>query len=375
MAEKKISARDLVKTLGKTFQESVILASDVEEVTVIPTGLMSLDNGVFVIGGIPRGKITEIYGIESGGKTTLMMHAIANVLKTNPDALIGWIDAEDSWTKEWAEKFGIDHDRVVVIKPATGEDAFEQICTLIGLVDVVVVDSLPSLQPKALLEKEPDKNQKVGAQAQMLTLGCGQVKNGMKTSAGTRTVPLRKSKTAIVFINQVRENMDAGPYGDPHITPGGRRVKHECSIRLEAHKSSVSQEKDSSGNPIGQKIRVKAMKNKLAPPLRQTYLWVYFTGKVEDDIKGIIELTKKSGRVNQRGGYYDIVNVETGEITETIQGQNKLQDYFRDNPSFLAEVLEDKTPLSASESESFIEDDEFGVSPALEDSIRSLTNS
>ena len=313
-------AQKLVMAYKKKF--TMRTASAIEPIKVIPTNFPSVDRGVFGIGGFPRGRLCEVYGEESGGKSTFMMHCVAELLRSDSEALVVWIDAENSWTIEWATKFGIDHERVLLPAFGTGEEAFDIICQLVDQVDLIVVDSIAELIPQIVSERGDDKNPRIAAFASMITQGIADI------SAGRHGTPLKYSKTALIFINQIRDAVGV-MYGDPIETPGGHRSKHAASIRLEVKKQGLDNEvKDDDGNPLRQRVRLRTKKNKMAPPFRETSLWISFRGEIIEDTSWMISAAVDKGILTGgAGGRYVIVDITTGEEIK-IHGKEALMEYI-----------------------------------------------
>ncbi len=288
-----------------------------EEVEVIPTGSVGL-NAALGVGGFPRGRIIEIYGPESSGKTTLAIHAIAEAQKMGGIAAI--IDAEHAFDRFYAQKLGVDIDNLLISQPDCGEQALEIAEQLIrsSAIDIIVIDSVAALTPKAEIEGEMGDN-KVGLQARLMSQALRKL-----TSA------ISKTKTTCIFINQLREKIGI-MFGNPETTTGGNALKFYASVRLDIRR--VSQLKDGE-EAIGNSVRVKVVKNKVAPPFRKAEFDIMFG-------EGI----SRTGEIVDLGVQYDIIK-KSGSFfsyndTKLAQGRDRTKALIADNPE-LAEELEMK---------------------------------
>ena len=284
------------------------------EVEAIPTGALSLDIALG-IGGVPRGRIIEVFGPESSGKTTLALHIIAEAQKTGGEA--AFIDAEHALDPVYAKKLGVDIDNLIVSQPDTGEQALEIAEALVrsGALDIIVVDSVAALVPKAEIDGDMG-DAHVGLQARLMS-------QALRKLAGV----INKSKCVIVFINQLREKVGV-MFGNPETTPGGRAFKFYASVRLDIRRvESLKQD----GEVIGNRTRVKVVKNKVAPPFREAEFDIIYG-------KGI----SKSGNILDLGVNLDIVEKSGSwfayEGTRIGQGRENAKKYLEDNPAIMEEV-------------------------------------
>ncbi len=289
----------------------------VEEIEVIPTGSIGL-NAALGVGGYPRGRVIEIYGPESSGKTTLAIHAIAEAQKNGGIAAI--IDAEHAFDRFYAQKLGVDTDNLLIAQPDNGEQALDIAEQLIrsSAVDIVVVDSVAALTPKAEIEGDMGDN-KVGLQARLMS-------QAMRKLTST----ISKTNTTCIFINQLREKIGV-MFGNPETTTGGNALKFYASIRMDIRKST--QIKDGE-EIIGNQVRVKIVKNKVAPPFRKAEFDIMF-GEGISKIGEIIDLGVEFGIIKKSGSWFSY-----GE-TKLAQGRDATKQIIADNPE-LAEELEAK---------------------------------
>ena len=288
-----------------------------EEVEVIPTGSVGL-NAALGVGGFPRGRIIEIYGPESSGKTTLAIHAIAEAQKMGGIAAI--IDAEDAFDRFYAQKLGVDIDNLLISQPDCGEQALEIAEQLIrsSAIDIIVIDSVAALTPKAEIEGEMGDN-KVGLQARLMSQALRKL-----TSA------ISKTKTTCIFINQLREKIGI-MFGNPETTTGGNALKFYASVRLDIRR--VSQLKDGE-EAVGNSVRVKVVKNKVAPPFRKAEFDIMF-GEGISRTGEIVDLGVQYGVIKKSGSFFSYND------TKLAQGRDRTKALIADNPE-LAEELEMK---------------------------------
>ena len=288
-----------------------------EDVDVIPTGSVGL-NAALGVGGYPRGRIIEIYGPESSGKTTLAIHAIAEAQKMGGIAAI--IDAEHAFDRFYAQKLGVDIDNLLISQPDCGEQALEIAEQLIrsSAIDIIVIDSVAALTPKAEIEGEMGDN-KVGLQARLMSQALRKL-----TSA------ISKTKTTCIFINQLREKIGV-MFGNPETTTGGNALKFYASVRLDIRR--VSQLKDGE-DAIGNSVRVKVVKNKVAPPFRKAEFDIMF-GEGISRTGEIVDLGVQYGIIKKSGSFFSYND------TKLAQGCDRTKALIADNPE-LAEELEAK---------------------------------
>jgi recombination protein RecA len=285
-----------------------------EPIDAISTGSLSLDMALG-IGGLPRGRITEIYGPESGGKTTLALHVVAEAQRAGGLAL--YIDAEHALDTEYARVLGVDVDRLYISQPSNGEEALEIADTLIrsGAVDLVVIDSVAALVPRAEIEGEMGDSF-VGVQARMMS-------QALRKLGGS----LNKSKTAAIFINQLREKIGV-MYGNPETTPGGRALKFWSSVRLEVRKGDAIK---NGTEQIGARTKVKVVKNKVAPPFRQAEFDMIF-GRGISRAGDVLDVATAKGIVTRAGTYYNFQDQRLG------QGRDNARQFLEDNPTVFKTV-------------------------------------
>ena len=288
-----------------------------EDVDVIPTGSVGL-NAALGVGGYPRGRIIEIYGPESSGKTTLAIHAIAEAQRMGGIAAI--IDAEHAFDRFYAQKLGVDIDNLLISQPDCGEQALEIAEQIIrsSAIDFIVIDSVAALTPKAEIEGEMGDN-KVGLQARLMSQALRKL-----TSA------ISKTKTTCIFINQLREKIGV-MFGNPETTTGGNALKFYSSVRLDIRR--VTQLKDGE-DAIGNSVRVKVVKNKVAPPFRKAEFDIMF-GEGISRTGEIVDLGVQYGIIKKSGSFFSY------NETKLAQGRDRTKALIADNPE-LAEELEAK---------------------------------
>lgn len=311
------------------------LGEDVAHLNVeaIPTGCIALDLALG-IGGIPRGRIIEIYGPESSGKTTVALHMIAETQKRG--GVAAFIDAEHALDPVYAQNLGVDIDNLLVSQPDTGEQALEITEALVrsGAVDIVVIDSVAALVPRAEIEGEMGDTH-VGLQARLMS-------QALRKLAGA----ISKSKTAVVFINQLREKVGV-MFGNPETTPGGRALKFYSSVRLEVRKiDNIKQGSDI----VGSRTRVKVVKNKIAPPFKQAEFDIMYGEGISKE-GSVIDLAVEMGILEKSGTWYSFESERLG------QGRENVKIFLKNNQEIaekLESYLREKMPvfkISASSSQ------------------------
>jgi recombination protein RecA len=286
-------------------------------VEVIPTGSIALDVALG-IGGLPRGRVVEIFGPESSGKTSLALHAIANAQKAG--GIAAFIDAEHALDPDYAKKLGVDTDGLLVSQPDTGEQALEIADMLIrsGAIDIIVIDSVAALVPRAEIEGEMGDSH-VGLQARLMS-------QALRKFTGA----LSQTRTTAVFINQLREKIGV-MFGSPETTTGGRALKFYSSVRLDVRR--IETLKDGT-EAVGNRVRVKVVKNKVSPPFRQAEMDMLFGLGISRE-GGLIDLGVEQGIVRKSGAWY------TYEGDQLGQGKENARNFLRTNPD-LADEIEKK---------------------------------
>ena len=284
------------------------------EVEGIPTGALSLDIALG-IGGVPRGRIIEVFGPESSGKTTLALHIIAEAQKMGGEA--AFIDAEHALDPVYARKLGVDIDNLIVSQPDTGEQALEITEALVrsGALDVVVVDSVAALVPKAEIDGEMGDSH-MGLQARLMS-------QALRKLAGA----INKSKTVLIFINQLREKIGV-MFGNPETTTGGRALKFYASVRMDIRKTEMMKQ---DGQVIGNRVRVKVIKNKVAPPFREAEFDVLY-GKGISKVGNILDMAVNLDIVEKSGAWFSY----NGQ--RISQGRENAKRYLEEHPDIMDEI-------------------------------------
>src|SRR3954471_22511416 len=285
-------------------------------VEAIPTGAINLDAAIGV-GGIPRGRVTEIYGPESSGKTTLTLHVVANAQRQG--GVAAFIDAEHALDVEYARKLGVDVDSLLISQPDTGEQALE-ICEILvrsGAVDVVVIDSVAALVPKAEIEGDMGDSH-VGLQARLMSQALRKL-----------TGAIARSRTSVVFINQLQEKIGV-MFGNPETTTGGKALKFYASLRLDIRRIGPVKEKE---DVIGSHVRVKVVKNKVAPPFRQAEFDIMYAEGISH-ASLVLDIAAESNIIEKSGAWYSYKGQKIG------QGRENSKMFLKDNPALLSEVEE-----------------------------------
>ena len=319
-AEKKKALEAALGQIEKQFGKgSVMKLGDFTAMNVeaIPTGALSLDVALG-IGGIPRGRIIEVFGPESSGKTTLTLHMIAEAQKLGGEA--AFIDAEHALDPVYAKHLGVDIDNLIVSQPDTGEQALEIAEALVrsGALDIIVVDSVAALVPKAEIDGDMGDSH-IGLQARLMS-------QALRKLAGA----INKTKTVIVFINQLREKVGV-MFGNPETTPGGRALKFYASVRLDIRKiENLKQD----GEVVGNRARVKIVKNKVAPPFREAEFDIMY-GKGISKEGNIVDLAVNLDIIEKSGSWFSYNETRIG------QGRENVKKYLIENPEIMKEI-EDK---------------------------------
>lgn len=317
--EEKLKALDAaIAHLEKEYGKGTVMKlgdpSSQMNVETIPTGSLSLDIALG-LGGIPKGRIVEIYGPESSGKTTVTLHMIAEVQKRG--GIAGFIDAEHALDPVYAKNIGVDIDNLYISQPDNGEQALEITETMVrsGAVDIVVVDSVAALVPKAEIEGDMGDSH-VGLQARLMS-------QALRKLTGV----ISKSNCTVVFINQLREKVGV-MFGNPETTTGGRALKFYASVRLDVRRiESLKQ----GGEVIGNRTRVKVVKNKIAPPFKEAEFDIMF-GQGISMTGDILDLAAGCNVVNKSGAWYAYLGNKIG------QGRENAKQYLQDNPEVCAEI-------------------------------------
>ena len=283
-------------------------------VETIPTGSLSLDLALG-LGGIPKGRIIEIYGPESSGKTTVTLHMIAEVQKRG--GIAGFIDAEHALDPVYAKNIGVDIDNLYISQPDCGEQALEITETMVrsGAIDIIVVDSVAALVPKAEIDGDMGDSH-VGLQARLMSQALRKL-----------TAVISKSNCTVVFINQLREKVGV-MFGNPETTTGGRALKFYASVRLDVRRVEALK---MSGEVVGNRTRVKVVKNKIAPPFKEAEFDIMF-GEGISKIGDILDLAAENNIVNKSGAWYAYEGNKIG------QGRENAKNYLKENPAVCEEI-------------------------------------
>jgi len=281
---------------------------------VISTGSMSVDLALGV-GGVPRGRVVEIYGPESGGKTTLSLHVVAEAQRAG--GVAAFVDAEHALDPQYAKAIGVDIDNLLVSQPDTGEQALEitELLVRSGAVDIIVIDSVAALVPRAEIEGEMGDSH-MGLQARLMS-------QALRKLTGI----LSKSKTTAIFINQIREKIGV-IYGNPETTPGGRALKFYSSVRMEVRRKG---DVKTGGDKVGNLTRVKVTKNKVAPPFKEAEVEIMF-GRGIDKLGDLINIATDLDIINKSGSWYGYGDTRLG------QGKEKAALYLEENAHLITEI-------------------------------------
>jgi len=317
MNEKEKALEQTIAQIEKQFGKGAIMKlgeAPVQQVEVIPTGCLTLDMALG-IGGVPRGRIIEIYGPESSGKTTVSLHIIAEAQKMGGTA--AFIDAEHALDPTYAARLGVDIKNLYVSQPDTGEQGLEICESLVrsGSVDIVVIDSVAALTPKAEIDGEMGDNH-VGLQARLMS-------QALRKLAGITS----KTKTCVIFINQLREKVGV-MFGNPETTPGGKALKFYSSVRMDVRKGETIKDGDQS---VGARTKVKIVKNKMAPPFKTAEFDIVFGYGISKE-GCLLDLATQYDIIQKSGAWFSY----NGE--KIAQGKENAKGYLANNPDLFAEI-------------------------------------
>lgn len=318
--EKKEALDKVLAAIEKQYGEGSVmkLGQDSKlDIDSIPTGSLALDVALG-IGGIPKGRIIEIYGPESSGKTTIALHMLAESQKLGGNA--AFIDAEHALDPAYAKRLGVDVENLIISQPDTGEQALEITEALVrsNAVDVIVIDSVAALVPKTEIDGEMGQTT-IGLQARLMSQALRKL-----------TGAINKSKAAVIFINQLREKVGV-IYGNPETTTGGRALKFYSTIRLDVRRIDLIKQGDT---PIGSRVRIKVVKNKVAPPFKEAEVDIMY-GQGISKIGNILDVAADRGIVKRAGSWYSYRDEKLG------QGREKSKEFLKDNPDLLKEIEEE----------------------------------
>jgi recombination protein RecA len=304
--------------LDKTYGKGTVMKlgdSEIEKVEAISSGSLTLD-GALGVGGYPKGRVIEIYGPESSGKTTLTLHAIAECQKAG--GIAAFIDAEHAFDRFYAQNLGVNIDELIISQPDNGEQALEIADNLIrsGAIDIIVIDSVAALTPKSEIEGEMGDS-KMGLHARLMSQALRKL-----------TSNISKTNCTVMFINQLREKIGV-MFGNPETTTGGNALKFYASVRLDIRRST--QIKDTNGNVLGNKTRVKVVKNKVAPPFKVSEFDIMY-GKGISKMGEIIDLGVEYDIIDKSGSWFSYGETKLG------QGRDSVKSILKDNPELCDEI-------------------------------------
>ncbi|HVK82907.1 MAG TPA: recombinase RecA [Kofleriaceae bacterium] len=315
--KKNKSINEAIRAIHKQFGSGSLMrldGSQVQQVEVIPTGSVALDVALGC-GGLPRGRIIEIYGPESSGKTTLTLHAIAEAQRVG--GVCAFIDAEHALDTEYARRLGVDLEDLLVSQPDCGEQALEISDTLVrtGAIDLVVVDSVAALTPRAEIEGDMGDSH-MGVQARLMSQALRKL-----------TAQISRTKTVVIFINQLRQKIGV-VYGNPETTTGGNALKFYCSVRLDIRRKQSIKRGD---EVVGSQCKVKVVKNKLAPPFREADFEILY-GTGVNKLGELVDTAEKLGLVEKSGTWYSYGSEKLG------QGRDKAMTHLDEHPALQAQL-------------------------------------
>lgn len=315
---KKLALDTALAQIEKSFGKGAVMKMGQNvamQVDVIPTGSISLDMALGV-GGLPRGRVVEIFGPESSGKTTLALHVLASAQKAGGE--VAFIDVEHALDPDYAQALGVDIDNLLVSQPDTGEQALEITEALVrsGAIDAIVIDSVAAMVPRAEIQGEMGDSH-VGLQARLMSQALRKL-----------TSVIGKTGTVCIFINQLREKVGV-VYGNPEVTAGGRALKYYSSVRIDVRRTEGL--KDSSGSFVGNRTRAKVVKNKVAPPFKEAMFDIVFGEGISHDGE-LLDLAIDLGLVQKSGAWFNAGDVRLG------QGRDNAKNYLAENPEFAAEI-------------------------------------
>jgi recombination protein RecA len=316
--EKEKALSTAITQIHRSFGEGAIMRlgeqAALREVTSIPTGALPLDLALGV-GGLPRGRVVEIYGPESAGKTTVALHVIAEAQRLG--GVAAFVDAEHALDPIYAARIGVNIDDLLISQPDTGEQALEIVEVLVrsGAVDVIVIDSVAALVPKAEIEGEMGDSH-VGLQARLMSQALRKL-----------TAAISKSNCCVIFLNQLREKVGI-MFGNPETQPGGRALKFYASVRLDIRKVEVIK---SGLDSIGARVKVKVVKNKVAPPFRAAEFDILFNEGISRE-GALIDAAVEQGIIDKSGTWLSYGDLRLG------QGRENVRNYLRENPTLAGEI-------------------------------------
>ncbi len=318
MADDRKAALDAaIKKIEKNFGKGAVMKlgekAD-QQISTVPSGSLALDVALGV-GGYPRGRIVEVYGPESSGKTTVALHAVAEVQKNGGTA--AFIDAEHALDPQYAENLGVNIDELLLSQPDTGEQGLEIADALVssGAVDIVVIDSVAALVPRAEIDGEMGASH-VGLQARLMS-------QALRKLSGS----INKTKTIAIFINQIREKVGV-MFGNPETTPGGRALKFYATVRLEVRRA---EQLKSGTDIIGNRTKIKVVKNKVAPPFKVAEVDIMY-GEGISQVGELLDMAAEKDIIDKSGAWYSYKGDRIG------QGRENVKNYMKDHPEMVAEV-------------------------------------